>query len=193
MSDAFCMPHGVCAIQDPSGNVFSPKAGYTVNITSSKKWKLAYRLACSVDVLEPLIRSLVDRCLPDTYYLILSGHWFGDSADIYLSNFLPRTRIEDAIAPNFASLAHDGMMGVGFAWYDSNSHEEIFIDDHKELTVLTSQPDIVEAIFEKFGITHIGDLRFISEHGHAHLNLGGENANYCHEIIRLLDMEKSSK
>lgn len=186
------MPHGVCVIPDPSGKVFTPTAGYTSIDVPSQKWNRAYRLACSADLIEQMTRSLIDRCLPESYYVILSGHWYGDSVDTYLSSFLSHTRINAALTPHFSSLIHDGMVGFGFAWYDSARHEEIYVDDHKELTVLTSKPDIVEATFKRYGLTCIEDLKFISENGHAHTNLGGPSASYCHEIIGLLEMEKQA-
>ncbi|MCK7483527.1 MAG: hypothetical protein M0C28_45735 [Candidatus Moduliflexus flocculans] len=68
-------------------------------------------------------------------------------------------------------LVHDGMVGYGFAWDDGAQHEEVFIDDHKELTVLTSKPKAVEDSLARYGLARIDGLDFISEHSHGHLNL----------------------
>ena len=47
------------------------------------------------------------------------------------------------------------MVGHGFAWHDGDRHEEIFLDDHKELTVLTSDSIAVEAVLQsEKGSTH---------------------------------------
>ena len=68
-------------------------------------------------------------------------------------------------------LVHDGMVGYGFAWDDGAQHEEVFIDDHKELTVLTSKSKAVEDSLARYGLARIDGLDFISEHSHGHLNL----------------------
>jgi hypothetical protein len=188
MMQIFQMPHGIQAIQDASGFVFSPKAGYTVQEVSGQKWSHIYRAACSTDAIARLTQTLVKQCLPPSHYFILSGHWFNDRVDTYLSDFLLNDCIEKVIRQHLENLIHDGMVGFGFAWYDSARHEEIFIDDHKILTILTSQPDLVESILHTNQI-HLDDqLEFISQHAHTHLNLGGENADYCHDIVEKLKM-----
>jgi len=55
-------------------------------------------------------------------------------------------------------LVHDGMVGYGFAWDDGAQHEEVFIDDHKELTVLTSKPKAVEDSLARYGLARIDGL-----------------------------------
>lgn len=189
MNCIYHMPRGVCPIREPSGTVFSPSAGYTMIAVAAQKWERAYRVACSVDQIEELMASLNHVCLPECFYVILTG-WFGDQVDTYLSSFLPRTRIEAALAPHLPLLVHDGNVGYGFAWYDTARHEEIFLDDHKELTVLTSKPKAVEDTLGRHGLACIEGLEFISEHGHAHEGLGGEEASYCQQIIQLLEMKR---
>ncbi len=193
MSHTFHMPRGVCVTKEPSGAVFTPRAGYTMNAVAGQKWERVYRVACSVEQINPLVSLLVDVCLPEPFYAILTGHWFGDRVDTFLSAFLPRARMEAAIAPHLPLLVHDGMVGYGFAWYDVSHHEEVFIDDHKELTVLTSKPKAVEDILARHGLAHIDGLEFISEHGHVHTNLGGPEASYCRQVIQLLEMERARK
>jgi hypothetical protein len=135
------------------------------------------------------ISALVDVCLPESFDAILCGHWFGDRIDTYLSDFLSRSRIEAAFSPHLPVLLHDGMVGHGFACYDGHRHEEIFLDDHKELTVLTSVPFAVTEVFASHGLPRNDALEFLSQHGHAHINLAGSDAKYCHEIIQALCMK----
>jgi hypothetical protein len=161
-----------------------------MNVVTGEKWERVYRVACSAESIDPLVSSLVDVCLPEPFYAILTGHWFGDRVDTYMSAFLPRARMEAVIAPHLPLLVHDGMVGYGFAWDDGAQHEEVFIDDHKELTVLTSKPKAVEDSLARYGLARIDGLDFISEHSHGHLNLGGPEASYCHQIIQLLGMER---
>jgi hypothetical protein len=190
MPPIFHMPRGVCAVNEPSGAVFSPTAGYTVNVVVRQKWERVYHVACSVDQIEQLVAALVDVCLTEPFYAILSGHWFGERVDTYLSAFLPRARIDAPFRQHMWLLLQDGMVGHGFAWHDDFHHEELFVDDHKELTVWTSKPNAVEEILARQGLARIEGLEFLSEHGHAHLSLSGPDAAYCHQIIQLLEMEK---
>jgi hypothetical protein len=154
---------------------------------TDQKWECVYHLACSVDRLPTLVTALVDTCLPEPLYAILAGHWFGDRVDTFLSDFLPRARIDAAFAPHLSTLFHDGMVEHGFACYDANRHEEIFLDDHKELTVLTSEPIAVEQVFMRHGLMRNNALEFLSERGHGHTNLGGPESTYCRQIIQALD------
>ena len=190
MTSAFQLPRGVCAIREASGDVFTPVAGFTIAPVSGQKWTHVCRVACSVEQLGRRMAALVQVCLPEPFYAILVGHWFGDRVDTYVSGFVSRARIEAALSPHLPTLLEDGMVGHGFACYDAHRHEEIFLDDHKELTVLTSLPIAVEAVLLRHGLARAAALEFLSEHGHAHTNLGGPKATYCNEIIQTLDMKK---
>jgi hypothetical protein len=190
MNSDFHLPQGVCAVQEASGHVFTPVAGFTMVPVPGQKWTHVCRVACSAEHQRHLMAALVDVCLPDSFYAILTGYWFGDRIDTYLSDFLSRARIEAAFFPHLPTLLEDGMVGHGFACYDADRHEEIFLDDHKELTLLTSSPSAVQEVLLRHGLAHTAALEFLSEHGHAHMNLGGPEATYCHEIIRALDMKK---
>ncbi len=134
--------------------------------------------------------AVVGTCLPETIYLILVSHWSGDRPETYLSPFLPRQEIQEAIAPYLSSLLHDVMVGYGLAWYDTGHHEEVFLDDHKEMTILTSRTQAVDDMLAQHGLELNAELQFVSDHGHAHINLGGLDGSYCHEIVRSLRMEK---
>ena len=189
MNIPFQLSRGIGTTLDDSGIAFKPVAGYTMAPDSDRKWTHVFRVACSIDDLEPLIAALVDVCLPESFYAILCGHWFDDRIDTYLSEFLPRSRIESAISPYIPELLHDGMVGHGFACYDDQRHEEIFLDDHKELTVLTSVPFAVAKILASHGLSLDDSLEFLSQHGHVHTNLAGSEAKYCHKIIHALSMK----
>ncbi|MBC3873799.1 hypothetical protein [Undibacterium flavidum] len=188
MQDQFQLPAGIRTIDGDSGRAFSPQAGYAVQEVSGQKWSHIIRVACSVDNLELLIQNLSTNCLPEHHYVILSGHWFGDRVDTYLSAFTPRTSINKVIQTHLKTLIHDGMIGFGFAWYDTEKHEEIFVDDHKIICILTSNLSKFETVLQSHHIKHNDSLSFISEHGHSHINLGDENSNYCHYLIHQLDM-----
>jgi hypothetical protein len=189
MNTPFQLPRGIVPLLDDSDIAFKPAAGYTMTSVSDQKWTHFFRAACSIEDMDSLLAALVDVCLPESFYAILCGHWFDDRIDTYLSDFLPRSQIKSAFSPHLPTLLHDGMVGHGFACYDSQRHEEIFLDDHKELTVLTSVPFAVAEVFSNHGISHDDSLEFLSQHGHVHTNLGGSEAKYCHEIIQKLNMK----
>jgi len=193
MSHTFQMPRGVLLYPAASDVTFTPTSGYMAHITSGQRWGLVYRIACSVEQITALVSSLIEVCLPETCYAILNFYWSSDQVETYLSAFLPRTHIESAIAPHMPLLVHDGMVGYGFAWYDTLHHEEIYINDHKEVIVMTSKPEAVESILHQYGLAYMNELSFASEQPHTHINLGGPwytEENYLYQIIDLLAMEK---
>jgi hypothetical protein len=190
MNTTFQLPRGIFATNETSGIAFTPAAGYTMAAVSDQKWTHVCRAVCSVQGLAPLIEALIEVCLPESFYAILSGHWYGDRIATYLSDFRPRAQIMEAFSPHLPLLVHDGMVGYGFACYNAERHEEIFLDDHKELTVLTSVPLVVAEVLARHGLPRNDQLAFLSEHGHAHENLGGQDAAYCHQIIQALGMER---
>src|SRR5512142_1535151 len=98
MNSDFQLPRGVCALREASGHVFTPVAGFTIAPVPGRKWTHVCRVACSVEHLRTLMATLVDVCLPDPFYAILTGHWFGDRVDTYLSDFVSRARIETAFS-----------------------------------------------------------------------------------------------
>ena len=189
MNNSFQLPQGICAIKEASGLIFTPVAGYTISPAIGEKWTHVVRAACTLEDIEPIMSALVEVCLPKTCYAILCGHWFEDRVDTFLSDFLMRSQIEDVFSTHLSVIIQDGMVGYGFACYDPDRHEEIFLDDHKELTLLTSVPGAVAEVFSKFGIPKNQELEFLSQHGHAHLNIHGLSRQYCEEIIEELGMK----
>ena len=85
MNIPFQLSRGIGTTLDDSGIAFKPVAGYTMAQDSDRKWTHVFRVACSIDDLEPLIAALVDVCLPESFYAILCGHWFDDRIDTYSS------------------------------------------------------------------------------------------------------------
>ncbi|MEB3269835.1 MAG: hypothetical protein VKJ09_14935 [Leptolyngbya sp.] len=163
------------------------------HITVEQRWQRVYRIACSVEQINALVSSLVEACLPKTFYAILNFYWSSDQVETYLSAFLPRAHVEAAIAPHLPLLVHDGMVGYGFAWYDTLYHEEIYIDDHKEVIVMTSKPKAAESILRQYGLAYMDELNFASEQPHGHFNLGGPwgtGESYLEQIIHSLAMER---
>jgi hypothetical protein len=194
MNQTFQMPRGFCLLYHSEPSVsFTPKAGYIFHTIVGQKWDRVYRIACSVEQINALVSSLVEICLPKTFYAILDFYWSSDQVETYLSAFLPQAHIEAAITPHLPLLVHDGMVGYGFAWYDALHHEEIYIDDHKEVTVMTSKPEAVESILYQYGLAYRDELDFASEQPHAHTSLGepwGTKESYLYQIIHSLAMEK---
>jgi hypothetical protein len=189
------MPRGVGLYPSASGVMFTPTSGYMSQTAVGERWGRVYRIACSVEQISALVSSLIEVCLPETFYTILSFYWSSDQVETYLSGFLSRTCIESAIAPHLPLLVHDGMVGYGFAWYDELHHEEIYIDDHKEVIVMTSQSEAVESTLHQYELARMDNLSFASEQPHTHLNLGGPwgtEENYLYQIIHLLAMERMS-
>ena len=137
-----------------------------------------------------LISELADACLPLSCYAILTGQWTSGAVETYLSDFAPRADIAAVFGLHIRSLLHDGSVGHGFACYDADRHEEIFLDDHKELTLLTSAPLAVAEVFARYGVPRDDELQLLSWHPHAHVNLSGHDSAYCQAIIQALHMSK---
>jgi len=188
---SFAYPRGVCPVQDG----FAASPGYRVESAEAQRWQYLYRIACSVDRINSVVASLIDACLPDEAYAVLVGHWRDDEAETYLSPFMSRLRIQSVLEPHLPLLYHDGMVGFGLAWYDADGFEEVFVDDHKEISVFCSEEASVDNVLAQFEIPRNDSLSLLSENPHAHTNLGGPESAYCRQVIKELNMrlQRSSK
>ncbi|MEO0225928.1 MAG: hypothetical protein ABIL05_03130 [candidate division WOR-3 bacterium] len=197
-------------MKDESGNIFQPQEGYRKFSVTNQAFTSQFAINCSADRLPELLLTLTRVCFSDTAYGIIEYYSLGENnenvLETYLSPFLDLSIIVSVFKNYMFQLVNDGQVAFGFAWYDTKRHEEIFVDDHKIITVMTSQFHTVTGVLQDADIPEIDNLEFISQHAHGHLNLTAiaklsenpelltalteKQINYTGEIIKTLNMKK---
>lgn len=205
------MPLGVLIMKDDSGAIFEPRQGYRKYTMTNQTYRTQYLVVCSADRIESLLYSLVYAYFPKNVYGIIEFFTLQEKdkseVETYLSPSLDRDNTLAVFKSYIFQLLNDGQIAFGIAWQEGNQHEEIFVDDHKIITVMTSQELMVEQALGNAGIPALSDLEFVSQHAHGHLNLkavadlvsdddkmpGGPEfvtTVYAGDIIKSLSMQK---
>lgn len=206
----FALPLGVFIMKDDSGHVFQPQPGFRKYKITSQAFRAQYAIACSVDMLEPILFSFARSCFADKACAIIEYYTLTEKetsqVENYLSPFLELDSIVTVFRQYIFQLINDGQVAFGIAWYDGDRHEEIFVDDHKIITMMTSLENTVSGILVDAGLAESENLEFLSQHAHGHLNLSAvanlatdseiskfvatHEASYIKNIIRELKMTK---
>ncbi len=206
----FVMPLGVFIMKDESGHIFEPQEGFRKYDVTSDTFKAQYAIVCSAEGLELLFLAFGRICFSDTAYAIIEYYSAGEKesgqVESYLSPFMDTGEIVSVFKSYMFQLNNDGQVAFGIAWYDGNRHEEVFVDDHKIMTVMTSHVNTAAGLLLDAGLAEAEKLEFVSQHAHGHLNLtavanlgadsdlakaiGTREAGYVHEIIKKLNMKR---
>ena len=143
----FIMPLGVLIMKDDSGAIFEPRQGYRKYAMTNQTYRTQYLVVCSADRIENLLYSLVHAYFPKNVYGIIEFFSLQEKdkseVETYLSTSLDRDDILAVFKSYIFQLLNDGQIAFGIAWQEGNQHEEIFVDDHKIITVMTSQELVV--------------------------------------------------
>ncbi len=79
---------------------------------------------------------------------------------------LPRTPLPGSprpLAPYADSLVHDGFLEFGCICQRAGRTEEVVVPSAKCVRIWTARPERAIAVFERRGIPHVPDLRFVDE------------------------------
>lgn len=87
----------------------------------------------------------------------------------FASGVVPRATLLAVWKEHGPALVHDGM--VGFGAYDPDSPLEVFLDDHKLLSVFTPEQEPFQALLERHGIPEGSTFPTILDHEHDHVPL----------------------
>ena len=206
----FVMPLGVFIMKDENGHVFQPHEGFRKYDVTSEAFKAQYAVVCSAEGLEQLFLALARTCFSETVYAIIEYYSTGEKEtsqlESYLSPFIEIATVVAVFKSYMFQLNNDGQVAFGLAWQEGKRREEVFIDDHKVITVMTSQVHTVAGLLLDAGLTESEGLEFVSQHAHGHLNLtavanlgadsdlakviGTREAGYVHDIIKKLNMKR---
>ena len=190
----FVLPRGVAILRTEQGELFEPQEGFIRQESSEPSFTAKYIVSCSGERLGTLIRGLIDACIPSRGYVILcyGKTQASDYEHTYLSPFTATARLVAALDPYWDRLLNDGTVAWGIGWYNEQNHEEIFVDEFKIITVMTSQQSM-EDLLHSQGISYVPNLQFVNQHPYALSSLGPGNLlrdNYAREIIKALDMSE---
>src|SRR6185295_11488057 len=76
----------------------------------------------------------------------------GPSQDRFVSALLPRGDVAAALERFRFQILHDGMVGFGF--YDPGSPLEVFLDDHKLLSLFAPELEPFDGMLERLRVPH---------------------------------------
>jgi hypothetical protein len=93
----------------------------------------------------------------------------GPAQDRYVSALVPREEIAAVLARYRFQILHDGMAGFGF--YDPDSPLEVFLDDHKLLSMFASDLEPFEGLLARLGVPHKARLDTVLDLSHEHHGL----------------------
>ncbi|RKX71712.1 hypothetical protein DRP53_00570 [candidate division WOR-3 bacterium] len=185
---SFQLPSGVTVLEDETGYCFEPYEGYRLEMVTNQPYDFIYLIAVSSERLYSLFRSLTECCLPDSVFFILEHHALEPKS--YLSPYWEKKLIIDFLTPYHNFLANDGGIGFGLAHSTSDHHSEIFVDDHKIVTLFTSRRKDVEKVIKSFAIPHHEKMEFLSQYPHLHTH-HPESEELIETILTRLNMRSS--
>lgn len=93
----------------------------------------------------------------------------GPSVDRYVSDLLPRSEVLAVLSRYRFPLLHDGM--VGFGAYDPSTVLEVFLDDHKLLSLFAPSMEPFEQILAAHRVPHRRELHTMLDVDHEHHTL----------------------
>jgi hypothetical protein len=109
----------------------------------------------------------------------------GPSQDRWVSELVERNDVAEVFARWRFQILHDGMAGFGF--YDPDSPLEVFLDDHKLLSMFAPGLEPFETLFSSIGVPHRERLETVLDLEHEHHGLASVPDRTCsprHEWLR---------
>jgi len=93
----------------------------------------------------------------------------GPSQDRWVSPLADRSAVAAVLSRWKFQILHDGMAGFGF--YDPGSPLEVFLDDHKLVSVFAPDLEPFEGLLASMGVPHRERLETALDHEHEHRGL----------------------
>jgi hypothetical protein len=93
----------------------------------------------------------------------------GPSQTRFVSPLVPRAEVAEVLGRYRFQILHDGMAGFGF--YDPDSPLEVFLDDHKLLSLFSGELDPFEKLLASLCVPQCADLGTVLDLEHEHHGL----------------------
>ena len=90
--------------------------------------------------------------------------------DRWVSDLVPRSEVAAVYARYRFQILHDGTVGFGF--YDPDSPLEVFLDDHKLLSMFSAELEPFETVLARLAVPNRKRIETVLDLGHEHLPLG---------------------
>ncbi|MEQ8765028.1 MAG: hypothetical protein RL885_13935 [Planctomycetota bacterium] len=143
----------------------SPMEGYRVEPAEDGLW----RIIASVSA-EKLIDLLLDCTsrLSSQVFAVIEDAWASGGADFeeYFSVEMDLCVLQSYLFEFGPLVLDDGFLGVSV--FDKSVADEIRLDVHKNLQILTDEVGRYSPILRRFGLAHLPELRLVSESPHYH-------------------------
>lgn len=143
----------------------APVEGYRVELAEDGLWRII--ASASAEKLLPLLLESTS-CLSPHVFAVIEDAWTSGGAeyDEYFSPELDNCVLQSYLLEFETLLLDDGCLGVSI--YDKSVADEIRLDVHKNLQILTEDIERYAPILASHGLSHRPSLRLISEHPHYH-------------------------
>ncbi len=118
------------------------------------------------------------RCLPPKVHAVLEirrpdtdrqGARDGRETDRWASEVVPLEDVLRVASKYSFQLLHDGM--VGFGAYDPDSPLEVFLDDHKLVSLFSPEVEPFVPLLETFGVPQVDQIASVLDVDHEHVPL----------------------
>jgi hypothetical protein len=162
----FVTPLGVIPLKDNVRITPDLRNGFVRQDSQDPRFRTKLMISLSADRIESFVKALAPVLLPEQAYAILNYTRVNvaprDTTETLLTPFTERDPLIAGLQPYMFRLIHDGNVAFGLAWYDRTRHEEIFVNQKKIITVMTSRDAEVEAVLHRFAIEPFQEPKFIT-------------------------------
>lgn len=93
----------------------------------------------------------------------------GPEHDRWVSPEVDLAEVHRVFAKYSVQILHDGT--VGFGAYDPESPAEVFLDDHKHLSLFAAETEPISTLLERHGVPEMAHLASVLDVEHEHLSL----------------------
>jgi hypothetical protein len=143
--------------------------GFVSSDARDPRFTKTFKISLSADAIDPFFHAAVPAILPDKAYAILTctrtdGASGKQTDEEYLTPFVDRDSILTKLAPYTFRVIHDGNIAFGIGWYSERQHEEIFMNQKRIITVMTSKPAAIERVVHDQGIEAFVQPKFITDY-----------------------------
>lgn len=120
----------------------------------------------SLELLPPFCRAVLEIRRSDEQ---MDGDPDGPQQDRWSSDLVTKAEVLSILDRYGFQLLHDGM--VGFGAYDPDSPFEVFLDDHKLLSLISAEIEPFESVLASHRVPHFRQVRTVLDFDHEHYTL----------------------
>jgi hypothetical protein len=174
-SGTFVPPLGVLPMEGGSVHPSQISNGYMIRPSEDPRCRSSFSVSISNDKIESLLEELTNELMVGTCFGILE--WTETEPDGtqhdhgYMTPASDFATLKQGLKPYLFRLLNDGFVAFGFARFNGDRYEEVFVSAKKVVSVHTNHTGDVEAILAKFDMLPSIPPVFITECNTANADL----------------------